>query len=50
MNLKKKSKNFKPGTNEFEARKIETIESGPTRDPEEFIPEEGATYEKKPNS
>ena len=48
--MSSKSKNFKPGTNEFEARKIETIESGPTREPDAFVPEEGATYEKKPNS
>ena len=39
-------KEFKPKKNEFEARKIETIESGPTKIPGVFYPEDGMTYEK----
>ena len=42
----KKSKDYKPDKNEFETRKVEIIESGPTRKPGAFVPEPDMIYEK----
>lgn len=42
----KKSKDFRPERNEFETRKVETIESGPIRKPGAFVPEPNMTYKK----
>ena len=41
-----KGKAYKPKKSIIEAKKLETIESGPTRKPEEFHPEPGMIYEK----